>query len=107
MVFKIELKCTVANMVEEPDSGWQAKIFAALADPTRLQIVELLAVHDEMSGSAIAEKLGISLALYCHHSKLLTEVGLIKRRKDGQTKYSSLNRELLSSCFNSLMSKEK
>lgn len=90
-------------MAEKIDSESRARVFAALSDPTRLRIVELLAVQDEMSGSEIADKLGISLALYCHHSKLLHEVGLIKKRKEGQTKYSSLNREVLSSCFNSLM----
>jgi DNA-binding transcriptional ArsR family regulator len=74
------------------------KDFAALSDPTRLRFVELLASCDEMSGSEIADKLGISLALYCHHSKLLAEVGLIKTKR-GQTKYNSLNRELLSSCL--------
>ncbi|MBV8883754.1 MAG: helix-turn-helix transcriptional regulator [Chroococcidiopsidaceae cyanobacterium CP_BM_RX_35] len=90
-------------MAEKIDSEWRARVFAALSDLTRLRIVELLAVQDEMSGSEIAEKLGISLALYCHHSKLLNEVGLVKKRKEGQTKYSSLNREILSSCFNSLI----
>jgi len=89
-------------MVEKADSEWRTRIFAALSDPTRLRIVELLALHDEMSGSEIAEQLGVSLALYCHHSKLLTEVGLIKKRKEGQVKYSSLNRELLTSCLKSL-----
>ncbi len=89
-------------MIEKADSEWRARIFAALSDPTRLRFVELLASCDEMSGSEIADKLGISLALYCHHSKLLAEVGLIKKRKEGQTKYNSLNRELLSSCLKSL-----
>ena len=90
-------------MVEKSDSEWRARIFAALSDPTRLRIVELLAAHDEMSGSEIADKLGISLALYCHHSKQLVEVGLIERRKEGQTKYSSLNRQLLTSCLKSFI----
>jgi len=93
---------TVSDMVEKADSEWRTRIFAALSDPTRLRIVELLALHDEMSSSEIAEQLGVSLALYCHHSKLLTEVGLIKKRKEGQVKYSSLNRELLTSCLKSL-----
>jgi DNA-binding transcriptional ArsR family regulator len=90
-------------MVEKADSELRSRIFAALSDPTRLRLVELLASCDEMSGSEIADRLGISLALYCHHSKLLAEVGLIKKRKEGQTKYSSLNRELLTSCLKSLI----
>jgi DNA-binding transcriptional ArsR family regulator len=89
-------------MAEKQSSEQRAKIFAALSDPTRLKIVELLASSKEMSGSEIADKLGISLALFCHHSKTLNEAGLIQQRKEGQTKYNSLNRELLVDCFESL-----
>lgn len=87
--------------MKKDDGDRRAKIFAALADPTRLQIVELLANCKEMSGSEIANQLEISLALFCHHSKTLCEAGLIKARRAGQTKYHSLNRDLLSACFKS------
>lgn len=80
----------------------RAKIFAALADPTRLRVVELLSSHDKLSGSEIAAQLGISLALFCHHSKTLAEAGLVKICRQGQTKYHSLNRDLLTQCFASL-----
>ncbi len=83
----------------------RAKIFAALADPTRLRIVERLAQADgEMRGSDLAGQVGISLALFCHHSKTLGEAGVIQTRKEGQTKYHSLNRGLLGNCFASLNS---
>ncbi len=81
----------------------RAKIFAALADPTRLRIVELLAERCEASGSDIASQTEISLALFCHHSKILAETGIIQTRKDGQTKYHSLNKDLLKDCFASLL----
>ena len=77
----------------------RAKIFAALSDPTRLRIVEMLAKKQEMSGSEIANEAGISLALLCHHSKLLAEAGVVITRKEGQTKYHTLNRGLLLNCF--------
>lgn len=86
------------SLIEKDDSDRRAKIFAALADPTRLQIVELLANCKEMSGSEIASQLEISLALFFYHSKTLCEAGLIKTRRAGQTKYHSLNRDLLSAC---------
>ena len=89
-------------MAEKTETEQRAKIFTALSDPTRLRIVELLAGCDEMSSSEIAERLGISLALFCHHSKTLIEAGLIEKRKVGQTKYNSLNRALLTQCFDSL-----
>lgn len=80
----------------------RAKIFAALSDPTRLRIVEMLATKEEISSSEIANQTGISLALFCHHSKILAEAGVIQTRKDGQTKYHSLNREILVTCFSSI-----
>ncbi|MFB2924145.1 MULTISPECIES: ArsR/SmtB family transcription factor [Aerosakkonema] len=84
------------------DIEQRAKIFAALSDPTRLRIVELLAEREEIGSSEIANQVGISLALFCHHSRTLTEAGLLQTRKDGQTKYNSLNRELLVDCLGSL-----
>jgi len=77
----------------------RAMVFKALSDPTRLRMVEMLADCDEMSGTEIAERLGISLALLCHHWKTLEHAGLVVKRKDGQTASISLNRELLSDCF--------
>ncbi len=88
--------------LEPNESERRAKVFAALADPTRLQIVELLAAHREMSGSEIANQLDISLALFCHHSKTLVEAGLIQQRREGQTKYNSLKRDLLNACLKSI-----
>lgn len=84
-----------------PECDRRVKIFAALADPTRLQIVELLLQTPEMSSSEIAQKLNISLALLCHHGKILVEAGLLIARKEGQTKYNTLNQELLQACLGS------
>lgn len=79
----------------------RAKIFAALSDPTRLRVVELLSETNELSCSEMANQLGISLALFSHHYKTLAEAGLILTRKEGQTKYNSLNRALLMRCIDS------
>ena len=75
-----EYKSSVGGAIER-----RAGIFAAVADPTRLGILELLDERREMSGSELAQALGISLALYSHHSKTLVEVDLVRRRKRGQT----------------------
>jgi DNA-binding transcriptional ArsR family regulator len=63
--------------------------------------VEMLAEHGEMSGSEIANQASISLALFCHHSKILAEAELVATRKEGQTKYHSLQRSLLVNCLTS------
>jgi DNA-binding transcriptional ArsR family regulator len=85
----------------------RAKVFDALSDPTRLRIVELLTHTHELSGSEIASRVDISLALFCHHSKTLAEAGILQVRKEGQTKYHSLNRELLITCFASFNLEQK
>lgn len=74
-------------------------VFKALSDPTRLRMVEMLSDCDEMCGTEIAERLGISLPLLCHHWKTLEHAGLIIKKKEGQTASISLNRQLLADCF--------
>lgn len=78
------------------DDEKRAKVFAALSDPTRVRLAGLLACRSERSGTDLAGELGVSLALFCHHSSKMAEAGLITRRKEGQTTYYALNRNALS-----------
>jgi ArsR family transcriptional regulator len=81
----------------------RAMVFKALGDPTRVRIIELLrAQTDEITGTEIAESVGVSLALLCHHSSVLVEAGLVNKRKEGQTSYWALNRDALASALGSL-----
>ena len=77
----------------------RASIFAALADPTRLKIVEVLAQEEEMSGAALARRAGISLALLSHHWKILQACGVIQRERRGQAQFCSLDRKALEEAF--------
>lgn len=80
-----------------------ALVFKALGDPTRVRIVELLrAQSSEITGTEIAEHVGISLALLCHHSSVLVEASLVNKRKEGQTSYWTLNRDALAVALGSL-----
>lgn len=80
----------------------RTKVFNALSDPTRLQIVELLSHGNELCGKDIADSLNITLALLCHHTNTLVEANLLSKRKQGQSSYYLLNHELLNTCLNSL-----
>ena len=82
--------------------GEQAKIFAALGDPLRVRFMETLLGAGEQSGSKIADDLGISLALFCHHSKILQEAGLIEKRKAAQTSYYLAKQSVLDGVFTQL-----
>jgi ArsR family transcriptional regulator, arsenate/arsenite/antimonite-responsive transcriptional repressor len=80
----------------------RAKVFAALSDPNRLRIVELLRGREELCGKEVAQSLGISLSLYSHHARALREAGIITRHKRGQTGYCSLDRKLLADALGPL-----
>jgi len=66
--------------------------FAALGDPVRLAIADLLH-DDDLSPDTLAEKLQIQGNLLAHHLKILTEVGLVTRTRsqaDGRRTYLHL-----------------
>lgn len=90
-------------MVELAESERQARVFAALADPVRLRLVRELGDGEEMSGSAIAQRLGISLALLCHHARILIETGVITKRKAAQTAYFRTNKQFLREAVRELL----
>lgn len=58
------------------------RLFAALADPTRLRVLALLRAM-ELSVGEIAHVLGQSQPRVSRHVKILAEAGLIDRRKEG------------------------
>ena len=81
----------------------RAAVFKALGEPTRLRIVDFLRRRGkEATGSEIAEHVGISLALLCHHTDALVEAGLVTKRKEGQTSIWRVNATALSVAVKSL-----
>lgn len=60
-----------------------SKVFAALSDPTRRDIVARLAAGDADVGR-LAEPYGVSLQAVSRHLKVLEEAGLVSRRKVAQ-----------------------
>ena len=64
--------------------------FAALADPTRRRIVELLGSGERAAG-ALGESFEISPPAISQHLKALREAGLVRVRVDGQRRIYSLD----------------
>lgn len=69
-------------------------IFKALADETRIKIVEMLSCG-EMCACDILESFQITQPTLSYHMKILTECGLVKSRKDGSWIRYSNNEELI------------
>ncbi len=81
----------------------RATVFKALGEPTRLRIVDFLRRRGkEATGSEIADHVGISLALLCHHTDALIEADLVTKRKEGQTSIWRVNAHALSVALQSL-----
>lgn len=66
------------------------KLFKALSDPNRLEIVDMLSCG-EMCACRLLEKFGISQPTLSHHMKMLRECGLVQERREGKWAYYSLN----------------
>jgi len=64
-------------------------VFAALADPTRRAILEML-LEDDMAVTDVAEPFEMSLAAVSKHLTLLMRAGLIGQEKRGRVKWCKL-----------------
>jgi len=58
-------------------------VFKALADPTRREILELLAQGDLTAGE-IAERFPVAFASVSHHLGVLKDAGLVASEREGQ-----------------------
>lgn len=63
--------------------------FAALADPTRRQILSML-LEDDMAVTDVAEPFEMSLAAISKHLGILANAGLISQEKRGRVKWCKL-----------------
>ena len=70
-------------------------IFQAIADPTRREIIGLLAGGDSMNLNSIAEKFEISRPAISKHIKILEECDLIDIHQEGRERMCELKPEKL------------
>jgi ArsR family transcriptional regulator, arsenate/arsenite/antimonite-responsive transcriptional repressor len=74
-----------------------ATLFAALADPARVKIVNLLATSEApVCACEFIPALGLSQATVSHHLKKLTDSGLLDREQRGKWAFFSINPEAAS-----------
>ena len=69
-------------------------VFAALADPTRRDIVARLSVGDATVGQ-LAAPYNVSIQAVSKHLKVLEEAGLVSRSQDAQRRPRHLEAEVM------------
>lgn len=70
-------------------------VFQAIADPTRREIIGLIA-QKAMNLNAIAENFSVTRQAISLHIKILTECGLITIRQEGRERYCEAKLQKLS-----------
>ncbi len=66
------------------DADTLARGFAALADPVRLKLLSLIADAGTICSCDLTGPLGKAQPTVSHHTKILTEAGLITGQKQGR-----------------------
>ncbi len=86
--------CT--TLVREPITASQAADLArklrALADPTRLRLVSMVAAHEggEACVCDLTDPLGLTQPTISHHLKIIVDAGIFTRDKRGKWAYYAL-----------------
>jgi ArsR family transcriptional regulator len=70
--------------LSEDQAGEVARMFAALADPVRLRLLSLVAAADEVCSCDLQAPLGRSQPTISHHTKALSDAGLIIGERRGK-----------------------
>lgn len=90
-------KACCAGQVETVSDGVEtAALFKALADPARVQIIEMLAALEGDTDLCVCDfegPLGLSQATVSHHLKKLLDSGLIDRDRRGTWSHYTINRD--------------
>ncbi len=76
------------------DDDRLSKVFAALADPTRRDIVARLAVGDATVGD-LAEPYDVSVQAVSKHIRVLADAGLVTQTRDAQRRPCHLEADVL------------
>jgi DNA-binding transcriptional ArsR family regulator len=71
-----------------------SKVFAALADPTRRELVARLAT-DDATLTELAEPHDMSIQAVSKHLKVLEDAGLVRRTREAQRRPAHLEAEVL------------
>ena len=80
----------IGKVLADDNAAAVSELFSLLADPTRLRIVHLLSMSEELCVCDIAFLIGVSQSVISHQLRILRSAGAVKRRKDGRAAFYSL-----------------
>jgi ArsR family transcriptional regulator len=78
------------------------KLFKALADETRQEILNLL-MEEEMNVGDICEKFHTSQPTISHHLQIMKNCDILDTRKDGKMIYYYVKKEVVNDAFNTIV----
>ena len=70
-----------------------SKYFKAIADPTRLKIIELLNSDKPLCVNALAKKLNLTQSAVSQHLRILKQLNLVSGKKMGYHIHYQVNKE--------------
>ena len=88
----------LADLVVDPLAVRMADTFKALADPTRVRIISAL-LRTELCVGDLASCLGMSISAVSHQLRLLREMRLVRRRREGKHVFYALDDDHISELF--------
>src|SRR5713226_7398728 len=72
------------------------QLFYALAEPTRLNIIELLASNGQLSATDISDKFAVSAPAISQHLRVLREANFVRVEKRAQQRIYHINPDAMS-----------
>ena len=81
--------------LSEEEAEDLARVLAALADPVRLRLLSIVASRDEVCSCDLEQPLAKSQPTISHHTRILSEAGLLVGEKRGRWTWWRLERDRL------------
>lgn len=79
--------------LDDDEAAATAALFAALASPARVRVVNLLAAHNEpLCLCELVPALGLAQATVSEHLRKLVDAGLVSREERGKWSYFSIDK---------------
>lgn len=86
------------DLVDGLTATYMARIFDAMADPTRVRLISAL-MNTELCVCDLAAVLGMTQSAVSHQLRLLRNLQLVKARKEGRMVFYSLDDEHIKDFF--------